>query len=521
MASPSVTPWNLAGAHLVLCRAAYGATPGAAEALLQRGLEYWVEEQLAAPEETPELRERLGRITARIYYAAGPGEQIVEGERPISTLDLAQAERWHLVPTPRFRAAAPEMDRPRVELCLATLMRRAASEAQLRERVVEFWHDHFSIAAQSGDAVRASLPDHDGRIRRHALGNFRALLEAMATSPAMLFYLNNQSSRAGAPNENFARELLELHTLGRDAYAGASRTARGVPRDAAGRALAYVDADVWEVARAFTGWSVANGQVVDPGLTLPRTGDFAYVDAWHDPYQKRPLGLEIEPFGPAMADGRAVLDLLAVHPATARFICRKIVRFFCGDPVPESAVARGVAAFHRHASAPDQIAQVVRAVLLGPEVTSAASQRIRRPSDFILAAARGLGVPFMPKPNLINEMAMAGQAMFGWTSPEGPPLSPAHYLTASVLRRRWIMAQTLARNGWGIGAPSVLPPLAGRPVGEVAAELAALLLGPSGSGVAATIAGVWTEEGKPARPNPAAVAELAGWVLSAPAFQTA
>ncbi len=521
MPSRSVTPQDLAGAHLVLRRAAYGATPGAAEALLRRGLQSWVEEQLAAPEETPELRERLRRITARIYYAAGPGEQIVEGERPISTLDLTQAERWHLVPTARFRAAAPEMDRPRIELCLATLMRRAASEAQLRERVVEFWHDHFSVAVQSGDAVRASIPDHDARIRRHALGNFRALLEAMATSPAMLFYLNNQSSRAGAPNENFARELLELHTLGRDAYAGASRTGRGVPRDAAGRALAYADADVWEVARAFTGWSVANGQFVDAGQTLPRTGDFLYVDTWHDPYQKRVLGQEIEPFGPAMADGRAVLDLLAAHPATARFICRKLVRFLCGDPVPEAAVARGVAAFHRHAGDSDQIAQVVRAVLLGPEIGSAASQRIRRPSDFILAAVRGLGVPFTPRSNLINEMAFAGQAMFGWASPEGPPLDPAHYLTASALRRRWMMAQALARNNWGIGTPSVLAPLAGRPAAEVTAELATLLLGPSGSGVAATIASVWAEDGKPARPNPAGVAEIAGWVLSAPAFQAA
>jgi uncharacterized protein (DUF1800 family) len=520
MATTSASRPTAAAAHRILGRAAYGSTPEAAAALMRDGLDAWVDRQLALPAEEPTLAPRVDGITARIYYAAGPGEQIVEGERRAVTLAMTQAERWAaLNPAPGFRPVWQEVDRPRVDLSLATLLRRAEAEAQLRERLVEFWHDHFNVSFQASQQVSISLPDHDARIRDHALGRFRDLLDAVATSPAMLFYLNNQSSRTGAPNENFARELLELHTLGRAAYAGTARNPRAVPRDATGLALAYADADVWEVARAFTGWSVAAGQWVDAGTTLPRTGSFTFVDAWSDPYQKRVLGRDLDPFAPPMAHGRAVLDLLADHPATARFVTRKLARFLLGDPVPEAAAARAEAAFRRHARAPDQIARTVRALLAGPEIASAATLRVRRPADLLVAGVRALGIAFQPRAHLLGELQGAGQLLFGWSSPEGPPLDAAYWLSVSALRRRWSFALNLARNAWGTGAPGALADLANEPAEQIAVRLAERVLGPGGEAAGRAIGAAWTEAGRPGRLNAGQVAEVAGWVLAAPGFQ--
>ncbi|WP_052213925.1 DUF1800 domain-containing protein [Belnapia sp. F-4-1] len=518
----TAAPIDLATAHRILARAAYGARPGEAEALARTGLAAWLDRQLALPAEEPAVEARIDGLLIPIRYAAGPGEQILDERRPPVTLRQSQAERWRLGEFRReVRIPGAERDRPRLELTLVTLLRRTAAEAQLRERLAEFWHDHFNVAFQADGRVAASLPDHDRRIREHALGSFRALLEAMATSPAMLVYLNNQSSRAGAPNENYARELLELHTLGRAAYRGSARSGRDVPRLPDGRPAFYVDADVWEAARALTGWSVASGQAFDGARALPRTGEFAYVAQWHDPYQKHFLGQDLDPFAPAMAHGRAVLDALAAHPATARFLCTKLSRFLLGDPPPAAAIARAEAAWTRSLGRDDQIARTVRALLTGPEVLDPALDRTRRPVDVMAAAVRALDIPFTPNIALIGQLAMAGQLPFGWPPPDGQPLDAAPYLGATAFRARWGMLLNLARNGSGTGLSPHYADLARAPVDTVSHRLATLSLGPAGAPVAETVAGVWAAAGRSPRPAPNEVAELAGWVLSAPAFQTA
>ena len=512
-------PFDHAAAHRILARVAYGAGAGEAAALARSGLPAWIERQFALPVAEPAVEARIDALLIPVRYAAGPGEQILDEQRPPVSLRQSQAERWWLGDLRRAsRAVGPERDRPRLELTLATLLRKVAAEAQLRERLVEFWHDHFSVAFPADARVSVSLPEHDKRIRAHAFGRFRDLLEDMATSPALLFYLNNEISRAGAPNENFARELFELHTLGRAAYQGQGRE---VPKLPGGGAAFYVDADVWEAARAFTGWSVANGQQFDGARTLPRTGTFAYVATWHDPYQKRCLGRALEAFAPAMAHGRAVLDALAAHPATARFICTKLARFLLGEPVPAPAVARAEAAFRRHAERPDQIARVVHSLLDGPEASDPRLSRTRRPVDAMAAAARALVVPFTPNPGLGGQLAAAGQLPFGWLSPDGQPLDAEPYLGATALRARWTLLLNLARNTGGTGLSPLYAELARAPVGDVAGRLGEAMLGPAGAAVGETVAGVWTAAGRNPRPSPAEVAEVAGWVLTAPAFQLA
>ncbi|TDH59415.1 DUF1800 domain-containing protein [Dankookia rubra] len=520
---PALTPvLTQDAAHRILGRAAYGARPGQAEALVRQGLPAWVEHQLGLPAEDPAVEARLAAIRLPIRYAAVEGRwPALEEDRPLARLAMTQRESFRFNPRQDRPMAPPEIDRGRQELLAATLVRKVEAAAQLRERLVEFWLDHFSVNAAAGSQVSVSLIDFDRRIRGEALGNFRALLEATATAPAMLYFLNNQSSRAGAPNENYARELLELHTLGRPAYFGAARTTKDVPRDAEGRPAGYVDADVWEAARAFTGWSVAAGQSIDGARRLPDTGEFAFVEAWHDQYQKRFLGQALDPFAGAMAHGRAVLDALAGHPATARFVCTKLVRWLVGEPAPEATVARAVAAFRGNPAAPDQIARTVRAILAGPEIADPRLGRMRRPLDAVAAAARAYAVPLVPGAALFGRMAAAGQLPFGWPAPDGQPLDAVQYDGAGALRTRWDLLLALARNGLGTGASPLFEGMAGQPVAAVAAQLARLALGPAGQPVGETVAGVWAAAGRPERPGPAEVAELAGWMLAAPAFQRA
>jgi uncharacterized protein (DUF1800 family) len=506
-------------ARRLLNRAAYGPRPGEAATVARMPRRDWVAAQLAAPPGDAALEAHLARMTLPIRYVAGPGEQMVEEDRPLTALAMTQAQRWALGDN-RRPIAWPERERPRLELIAATIARKVLAPYQLRERLVEFWHDHFSVAAQSSIQASVCLPEHDDRIRRHALGNFSELLEAMATSPAMLVYLNNRSSRAGAPNENFARELMELHTLGAAAYHPQARGWREVPGATEGRPTGYHDGDVWEAARAFTGWTLAAGQRVDAAQVLPPAGAFAYVERWHDGYQKRVLARELPPFAPAMADGRAVLAACAAHPATARHVATKLARFLVGEAPPAAAIARAEASFLRHRDAPDQIARTVAALLDGPEATDPAQGRMRRPLDVVAAAARGLAIPILPKPPLFEDMGRAGQALFAWPAPDGQPVTAAPYLGAGALRARWSLLLGLAQDWWRTGASPLAAALVGQPALRAARTLAAPLLGPTTEDAIGAIGRAWAADRRPEHArNRQEVALLAGLLLLAPGFQ--
>ena len=169
--------------------------------------------------------------------------------------------------THKSAVSGAERARPRTEVIAATLLRSVYSRYQLKEVISQFWHDHFHVNAFSDERISVALPVYDRDvIRKNCFGNFRVLLEAVATSTAMQFYLSNYSSRAGAANENYARELLELHTFGRENYLNDNFNSwREVPGALKGQPIGYIDQDVYEVARAFTGWTIAE------------TGRFNYV----------------------------------------------------------------------------------------------------------------------------------------------------------------------------------------------------------------------------------------------------
>jgi hypothetical protein len=207
-------------------RLAYGARPhgpGAAESaerLRRGGLHAWLDWQLAPDERADgECTQRLAAVRLPIKYPATPDHAALDEARGLVTLDQPIEALWRVAVD--NKAPGPERSRPRQELAAAQVTRAIWSVWGLRELMVDFWHTHFTVFGNE-PRIAAALPSFDREVvRRHWAGNFRTLLEAVAASPAMLVYLNNRSSRAGAANENYARELFELHTMGRHAYLNA------------------------------------------------------------------------------------------------------------------------------------------------------------------------------------------------------------------------------------------------------------------------------------------------------------
>jgi len=513
-----------------LGRAGYGARPEDMDELGRRGFAAWVEEQLH-PQEAQDaaVHQRLERLRLRIRYNANDKWPAVDELRPLAYLDKPIDEAWPLI-VKRQEMDGAERRRPREEVTAATILRAVHSRWQLREVLASFWHDHFNVDAFSGDEISVALPTYDRDvIRRHALGNFRAFLEAVATSTAMLYYLSNRSSRAGAANENYGRELFELHTLGRDAYLNDRYDRwREVPGALKGAPQGYIDEDVYESARAFTGWTVEDGSGIDGHRKLPATGRFTYVETWHDGYQKRVLAHEFKEFAPAMADGRRVLDLVAEHPATAKFVCTKLCRRFVGDPPPARLVTAAVTAWTRARRSPEQIAEVVRVILLSPEFAAARGGKVRRPLALAAGFARTTGIDLVPTEGLWNQIANGGQRLFGWPPPTGLPDDNAYFLGANSMRHRWALVLGLAENWWGTGAmPPTFPPGGVLTARAVAAQHLARLQGAAPAQVAdAILQGLgWPADqplANPATPEFAKrSARLAALAAMSPMFQSA
>jgi uncharacterized protein (DUF1800 family) len=415
---------DAAADRVFLDRLTFGATDESLHRLARLGRAAWLDRQLA-PVPDAGLERRLAAMRVVMEYEAGDpdaGETwpAFSAALPLTAETLDGAALVDLVDyhTPR---PWEERIRPATEVIAASMLRAVHSEAQLREVMTQFWHEHFNVNSAKDEVTGAFFGRYDATLRRHALGNFRAMLGAVAREPAMLRYLTNDDSRASPANENFARELFELHTMGRDAYLNAlfDRWAE-VPGAADGQPEGFIDADVYEAARAFTGWTIGDGRRWDDGAEAPRTGDFAFAALWHDPYQKRVLATELAAFPAPMADGEAVLDLVAAHPATARFVTGKILRRF-GIEDPSDAYRADIAAiFTESRSARDQIARTIRAAALHPEFDTPPT-KLRRPFEFLAAFYRATGAEVSPRDGgLYWHLEQAGWPQHRVRAPTGP-----------------------------------------------------------------------------------------------------
>lgn len=323
---------------------------------------------------------------------------------------------------------------PLYETEQATLIRAVYSRRQLHERMVGFWHDHFSVFGGDYDCAPVFVHYDRDVIRAHAFGNFRSMLGAVARSTAMMYYLDNYASRGANFNENYARELLELHTLGAENYYGPGDPFEVPCLD--GRDIhcegtlpaGYVDNDVYEAAAALTGWTIRNGHWQFPN---ENDGTFVYRAEWHQHSNKFFLGRYFPANQPAMADGEQVLDRLCEHPGTARFIAGKLCRRFVGESASASLIDSVAATFLAEREAPDQNARVLRAVLASAEFKAAWGDGMKRPFEAAVAALRGLGADFTPQPDntsawttteeFFSLLQQTGHRPFRWGPPNGYP----------------------------------------------------------------------------------------------------
>lgn len=422
----------------VLGRIGFGARPGDLERVRTAGLQRYIDEQLH-PEHIADTA-----VTARLAGLTTIGlssRQIAEQYE----LPQLEARRQRKENAKDGDAAAVDGQAPPdamqqrangviVELSEQKLLRAVYSERQLQEVLTDFWFNHFNVDARKG-RDRFLLTEYErDTIRPRVLGRFRDLLGATAKSPAMLFYLDNWLSagtdvarpfqgRVGGPerpapqkrglNENYGRELMELHTLGVDG--------------------GYTQKDVTEAARALTGWTIEK-----PG----QGAGFRFDPRLHDTGEKIVLGHVIGSGG-GESDGEQLLDILAAHPATATFIATKLVRRFVSD-TPQPALVERAAARFRETSG--DLREVMRTVLTSPEFLSPDAYRAKTktPFEFLVSALRATGAEVQDARPLVRELQQLGMPLYMCQPPTGYKDTGDAWVNTGALVSRMNFALRLA-----------------------------------------------------------------------------
>lgn len=449
-------------------RLTYGAQPGEAIGVMKEGLDHWLVRQLT-PENWPDRTadSALAALPAMAMPIKGlvdssPQQDIFVRRRRIE-LGLAVNAPYAMTAedSTRFKAMNDLGNRRVQEMLGAKLMRAVVSDHQLLEVMTDFWENHFSVFRGKMPTQFTLLEYDRDVIRPRALGKFRDLLGAVAHSAAMLYYLDNfQSSadsahitltawrnlakartaadtfrirtsvlrRRGGLNENYGRELMELHTLGVDG--------------------GYTQTDVINVARALTGWT----------LLMPREGGgFHFDSSAHDAAPKLVLG-HVLPAGRAEEDGEDVLDIVARHPSTARFIATKLVRHFVSDTPPPALVQRAAAAFTR---TDGDIRQVLAVVVASPEFYTKASMRskVKTPYELVASTYRVMQGRPDTAGRSVQLAATLGQPLYGHLTPDGwPDEADAWMNTGAVLSRINFGSNVAAGRVIGIAAGKWRPP---------------------------------------------------------------
>ncbi|HWL92402.1 MAG TPA: DUF1800 domain-containing protein [Phycisphaerae bacterium] len=398
------------------------AWPRNAKAGPPASAEHWLARRITmgATEEELTLADSLG-YDAYLEYHLNPAA--IDD----SALDTILEAYDSLTMTPAELLDLPQ-NQPPSELIEAAILRSVFSKRQLFERMVEFWTDHFNIDINTGlNRLLKAVDDRDV-IRAHALDTFPNLLIASAHSPAMLFYLDNYASVVGNPNENYARELMELHTLG----VGGG----------------YTQQDVVELARCLTGWTIYSQNSGANSLT------YRYRAIDHDNDEKTVLGNYVAPGG-GQADGDAVLNVLAYHPSTAAFISRKLCKWFYAENPPQTLVDAVAATY---TSTGGDIKEMLRTLFHAVDPL-AAPLKYKRPYHQFVSAMRATGAAVTATSGLRTQLSAAGHHPFSWGPPDGYPDSLDHWV--GLLLPRWNFGASLL-NGNVVGATvNINPFLAG------------------------------------------------------------
>lgn len=407
------------------------------------GLAAWMADQFAVPAgDDPDLDKFVNSQTMRINYAA-PAVNDTRGMwsatdevRPLLYLNADPQILWEVAVEAGSTYATQERTRIRQELIGATWIRNAHSRYQLREFMTDFWNNHFNIGKAESELATAMLPLYDrAAIRPYVFGNFRQMLEANASSPAMLIYLDNWLSTATTPNENYGREIMELHTLGQASYYGTSTTAP--PINADGVANGYTDQDVIQASRALSGWTIKNGQR-NAGKLIPSTGEFFYNPGQHNNNAGKILNVDFSTTTGDQAQGRKLIDLLAYHLRTPQFIVPKLARRIFGDSPPASVIDRGVTAWNANRTDPQQIRKVLEAMILGGgEIFGVTASKIRRPYERLIALARTTNTVVNITADMTTALDAVNDGPYAWQGPNGRPDIDSYWLSSGIMLTTW------------------------------------------------------------------------------------
>ncbi len=372
---------------------------------------------------------------------------------------------------------------PILELWVATVYRALYSPRQLFERLTIFWSDHFSIDVFGDYQYMLKPVDNRDVVRAHALGTFPELLSASAHSASMLIYLTNDSNDKAFPNENYARELMELHTMGAD--------------------NGYTETDVKEVARCVTGWTWN-----DPYRGLGKIGDFRFSRFTHDTGTKKVLGRTI-PAGGGIEDGERVLEILVKRKETAEFIATKLLRYLWGYEPTAPAVRKVKRVFQQTGG---NIRSMVRAALSETRMQTA-SPKLKRPFHLAVSSLRALGADVGNPFGVLDHLADAGHELFAWTPPNGYPDS-AEYWSGFVLPR-WNFAANLFDEDFETTVDAAVDDPAG-PVSKIVERLNVVLLTGTMTDTTRDVIEGYLGKGRLTRRR---VREVIGLVLTSPEFQ--
>ena len=304
---------------------------------------------------------------------------------------------------------------------------------------------YFNIARDESQFGGATLPVYDREhIRPYALGNFREMLEANTVSTSVLFYLDNVVSDAVLPNENYARELLELHTMGEEYYLGVESLSSGSPvglgNEIGVNTPGYTDADIIEASKALSGWTVEAGQRSDEGFNvfLPITGLFTYNAVQHNTAAASFMGVALQNMEEDMEQGREVIDIAAKHPGTAEFIVNKLLVRIFGDNPPEAVHTRAVDGWMANQEGPDQIKKVMEAILLdGPQIGEGPQTKIRQPWERLMALYRTTDTVVNAHQWMACLFHNLDDSLFTWPTPDGRPDNTEYWLSSSAHLTTW------------------------------------------------------------------------------------
>ena len=370
-----------------LRRLTFGPTPEMFDQARRLGLDAFIEEQLS-PESIPdpEIDSRLQAFPT-LYMTVG--ERLLIGENSESARELIEA----------------------------TILRQWYSQRQVFEMMVDFWGNHFNIYIGKYLCKVLKTDDDLQVIRPNALGKFRDLLFASAKSPAMLIYLDQAGSLGESPNENYARELMELHTVGVES--------------------GYSHHDVAELARLLTGWTVSG-----PGNIIIGPGVYYFNPEIHDYGEKHVMGMMISPTG--QSEGEMILNMLASHNSTAHFISTKLARRFVSDS-PDPALVDAMAQVFLQSDG--DIRQILRTLLGSDQFKMSIGQKFKKPLDFFISTLRLTGTTISENTKKLQEhLRLLGQVPFSWLMPDGYPDFTEYWATTSGLLDRWNFGFLLVSN---------------------------------------------------------------------------